>query len=225
MERIKVRVETMDWTMGEWGHFSIIVRKNAYVTVDWGDGSPLQTIIGTGESQSIDHDYKHRIAMRQFEVVITAQEEGTILHFYRGFIDMRTLSVDASECPQLPSLYAAWACKVNVRGCYGLTKLDCGGENIEEIDLTGCCNLEVLYLRWAKKIKTLNLTPCPKLRILDCSYCYDLTRITLSKDSRLQTIYTDVFSSGLQQRLRPAELRFIQQILQKNGGEIIKVFY
>lgn len=225
MERIKVRVETMDWTMGEWGHFSIIVRKNAYVTVDWGDGSPLQTIIGTGESQSIDHDYKHRIAMRQFEVVISAQEAGTILHFYRGFIDMWTLSVDASECPQLPSLYAAWACKVNVKGCYGLTKLDCGGENIEEIDLTGCCNLEVLYLRWAKKIKTLNLTPCPKLRILDCSYCYDLTRITLSRDSRLQTIYTDVFSPGLQQRLRPAELRFIQQILQKNGGEIIKVSY
>ncbi len=215
----------MDWTMGEWGHFSIIVRKNAYVTVDWGDGSPLQTIIGTGESQSIDHDYKHRIAMRQFEVVISAQEAGTILHFYRGFIDMWTLSVDASECPQLPSLYAAWACKVNVKGCYGLTKLDCGGENIEEIDLTGCCNLEVLYLRWAKKIKTLNLTPCPKLRILDCSYCYDLTRITLSRDSRLQTIYTDVFSPGLQQRLRPAELRFIQQILQKNGGEIIKVSY
>lgn len=225
MERIKVRVETMDWTMGEWGHFSIIVRKNAYVTVDWGDMSPLQTIIGTGETQSVTHDYKHRIAMRQFEVVITAQEAGTILHFYRGFIDMWTLSVDASECPQLPSLYAAWACKVNVKGCYGLTKLDCGGENIEEIDLTGCCNLEVLYLRWAKKIKTLNLTPCPKLRILDCSYCYDLTRITLSRDSRLQTIYTDVFSPGLQQRLRPAELRFIQQILQKNGGEIIKVFY
>ena len=41
----------MDWTMGELGHFSIIVRKNAYVTVDWGDGSPLQTIIGTGERQ------------------------------------------------------------------------------------------------------------------------------------------------------------------------------
>ena len=188
----------MDWTMGEWGHFSIIVRKNAYVTVDWGDMSPLQTIIGTGETQSVTHDYKHRVAMRQFEVVITAQEAGTILHFYRGFIDMWTLSVDASECPQLPSLYAAWACKVNVKGCYGLTKLDCGGENIEEIDLTGCCNLEVLYLRWAKKIKTLNLTPCPKLRILDCSYCYDLTRITLSRDSRLQTIYTDVFSPGLQ---------------------------
>lgn len=215
----------MDWTMGEWGHFSIIVRKNAYVTVDWGDGSPLQTIIGTGETQSITHDYKHRIAMRQFEVVITAQEEGTILHFYRGFIDMRTLSVDVSECPQLPSLYAAWACKVNVKGCYGLTKLDCGGENIEEIDLAGCCNLEVLSLQWAKKLKTLNLTHCPKLRILYCSDCSDLTRITLSRDSRLQTIYTDVFSPGLQQRLRPAELRFIQQILQKNGGEIIKMFY
>lgn len=215
----------MDWTMGEWGHFSIIVRKNAYVTVDWGDGSPLQTIIGTGESQSIDHDYKHRIAMRQFEVVISAQDEGTILHFYRGFIDMRTLSVDASECPQLPSLYAAWACKVNVKGCYRLTKLDCGGENIKEIDLTGCCNLEVLSLRWAQKLKTLNLTPCPKLRILYCNCCSDLTRITLSRDSRLQTIYTDVFSPGLRQRLRPAELRFIQQILQKNGGEIIKVFY
>lgn len=215
----------MDWTMGEWGHFSIIVRKNAYITVDWGDGSPLQSIIGTGETQSITHDYKHRIAMRQFEVVITAQEEGTILHFYRGFIDMRTLSVDVSECPQLPSLYAVWACKVNVKGCYGLTKLDCGGENIEEIDLAGCCNLEVLSLQWAKKLKTLNLTHCPKLRILYCSDCSDLTRITLSRDSRLQTIYTDVFSPGLQQRLRLAELRFIQQILQKNGGEIIKMFY
>lgn len=215
----------MDWTMGEWGHFSIIVRKNAYVTVDWGDVSPLQTIIGTGETQSVTHDYKHRIAMRQFEVVITAQDEGTILHFYRGFIDTRTLSVDASECPQLPSLYAAWACKVNVKGCYGLTKLDCGGENIKEIDLTGCCNLEVLSLRWAQKLKMLNLTPCPKLRILYCNCCSDLTRITLSRDSRLQTIYTDVFFPCLQQRIRPAELRFIQQILQKNGGEIIKVFY
>ncbi len=84
MERIKVLVETMDWMMGELGHSSIIVRKNAYVTVDWGDGSPLQTIIGTGERQDPDRDYKHRLPIRQFEVVITAQEEGTILHIYLG---------------------------------------------------------------------------------------------------------------------------------------------
>ena len=97
MERIKVLVETMDWTMGEWGHFSIIVRKNAYVTVDWGDVSPLQTIIGTGETQSVTHDYKHRLPIRQFQVVITAQEAGTILHFYRGFIDMWT-QASARSC-------------------------------------------------------------------------------------------------------------------------------
>lgn len=219
MERIKVRVETIDWTMGEWGHFDIIVRKNAYVTVDWGDGSPLQTIIGTGERQSPDHDYKSRLPIRQFEVVITSQEDGTILHYYNGFIDMWTLSVNASECPLLPSLGASWACQVNVKGCYGLTKLECGGENIEELDLTGCCNLEVLNIRGAMKLKTLNLTLCPKLRSLECGCCFALTRITLSRDSRLQTLITNS-AEDLEKRIRPAELRFIKQILHKNGGNI-----
>lgn len=219
MERIKIRVETMDWTMGEWGHFDIIVRKNAYVTVDWGDGSPLQTIIGTGERQAPDHDYKHRLPIRQFEVIITAQEECTILHFYLGFIDMWTLSVDASECPRLPSLGASYACQVNVKGCYGLTEFECGGENIEELDLTGCCNLEVLNIRGAQKLKTLNLTPCPKLRSLECEGCFALTRITLSRDSRLQTLITNS-AEDLEKRIRPAELCFIKQILQKNGGDI-----
>lgn len=219
MERIKVRVETIDWTMGEWGHFDITVRKNAYVTVDWGDGSPLQTIIGTGERQDPDHDYKHRLPIRQFEVVITAQEDGTILHYYNGFIDMWTLSVDASECPLLPSLGASWACQVNVKGCYGLTELECGGENIEEIDLTGCSNLEVLNLRGASKLKAINLTPCPKLRSLECGCCFALTRITLSRDSRLQTLITNS-AEDLEKRIRPAELQFIKQILHKNGGNI-----
>lgn len=219
MERIKVRVETIDWLFGELGHFSIIVRKNAYVTVDWGDGSPLQTIIGTGERQAPDHDYKHRLPIRQFEVVITAQEDGTILHFYLGFIDMWTLSVDASECPQLPSLGASWACKVNVKGCYGLTEFECGGENIEELDLTGCCNLEVLNIRGAMKLKTLNLTPCPKLRSLECECCFALTRITLSRDCKLQTLIANS-AEYLEERIRPAELRFIRQILHQNGGDI-----
>lgn len=219
MERIKVRVETIDWTMGEWGHFDIIVRKNAYVTVDWGDGSPLQTIIGTGERQSPDHDYKSRLPIRQFEVVITSQEDGTILHYYNGFIDMWTLSVNASECPLLPSLGASWACQVNVKGCYGLTKLECGGENIEELDLTGCCNLETLNLFGAMKLRTLNLTPCPKLQSLECGCCFALTQITLSRDSRLQTLITNS-AEDLEKRIRPAELRFIKQILHKNGGNI-----
>lgn len=219
MERIKVLVETMDWMMGEWGHFDIIVRKNAYVTVDWGDGSPLQTMIGTGAGQSIDHDYKHRLPIRQFEVVITAQEDGTILHYYHGFIDMWTLSVDISECPRLQNLYASWACQVNVNGCYGLTDLECGGENIEELDLTGCCNLEVLNIRGAMKLKAINLTPCPKLQSLECGCCFALTRIAISRDSRLQTLIT-MSAEDLEKCIRPAELRFIKQILHQNGGGI-----
>ena len=132
---------------------------------------------------------------------------------------MWTLSVNASECPLLPSLGASWACQVNVKGCYGLTKLECGGENIEELDLTGCCNLEVLNIRGAMKLKTLNLTLCPKLRSLECGCCFALTRITLSRDSRLQTLITNS-AEDLEKRIRPAELRFIKQILHKNGGNI-----
>ena len=47
MEKISIIVQTIDWTEGEVGHFDLIAKKGAKITIDWDDGH-CQTVTGRG---------------------------------------------------------------------------------------------------------------------------------------------------------------------------------
>ncbi len=81
MELLKVTVETVDWFMGEFGFFDLIIRKDVRVEVDWGNGY-RKIIDGSGDRQRFECDYKHRFSIQKYEVSISSDEDNAIIAYY-----------------------------------------------------------------------------------------------------------------------------------------------
>lgn len=215
MEQIITKVETMDWTMGETGHFSLTLKPGSYVEIDWGDGHK-QRVTGTGESQQFQYSYGKRLPIRAYTVTIMSEEDNAIMEYCHGFIDMQTLAIDASGCPGLLRLDAGSTYELNISGCHRLEELDCRNGNIKELDLSGCTNLARLVVA-GSKLKTLNIVPCERLHTLDCTCCYELRNIRWSNCVQLRKVIAD---RDLQTQLRPKVFNLLQDVLEKNGGNI-----
>lgn len=213
MEQIKLRVETIDWTEGEHGHFAITIRKGCTVEVDWGDGCH-KTIVGIGDSQYVEHSYKNCLPIRSFIVSITSKQKDAIISYYHGFIDMWTYMVDVSACPGLIDLDASWTCEINLLGCLNLKTLTCTGDNMPAIDLKDCTNLEYLDISFNDKIKSINMTACNELHTLECRSCRNLKRISWSNRCKLRNIIAD---TDFMEQLMPKIRLQLALLLTKNG--------
>lgn len=215
MESIAIVVETVDWTMGENGHFVLAVREGSRALIEWGDGH-CQTVTGTGEEQRFEHDYKRRLPIRSFHVSVTAEEEGSILSYSHGFIDMRTLSVSVKGCTAMRKVNVSRAGTADIQSCPCLESAECGGDAVKSVSVRDCGRLEKLALRFTK-LKALDLTPCPSVRELDCTGCHGLEKISLGNGSRLTRVILEPEVAG---RLSPSSLRFIESVTERNGGGI-----
>lgn len=216
MEKISIIVQTIDWTEGEVGHFDLIARKGAKITIDWDDGH-CQTVTGRGCFQNFQHDYKNRLPIRSFNISITSEEEGAIIQYSHGFIDMNTLCVDVSACLHLKILHASWINQLKIAGCYELKELDCSNGSFEELDLSGCHQLQILNARYTS-IRELNLTDCPSLHTLYLSGT-GIRKISLKNDAILSKIVVD---SDFETRFNISCLTFLKRLLRRNGGKIEK---
>ena len=214
MEVITIIVQTIDWTEGEIGHFDLIAKKGTYITIDWDDGH-CQSVLGMGSIQHYYHDYKKRLPIRSFHILISSEVEGAIIQYSHGFIDMRTICIDVSTCTHLKILHAPWACQLKIAGCSELRELDCSNGSYEELDFSGCHQLQTLDIRHSS-IRELNLTDCPNLQTLYLT-CTNIFKLSLSNDSSLTKIEVD---SEFENRLITSNLKFLKWLLQRNGGKI-----
>ncbi|MDO4158937.1 MAG: hypothetical protein Q4D41_00595 [Prevotellaceae bacterium] len=92
--------------MGDTGHFDMTVSPGRSVEINWGDGQ-MQTKWGTGEVQHFQHRYKlskKHLPLESFVVSINAEEDGTILSYHHGFIDMRTIKVCIDGCKKITEI-------------------------------------------------------------------------------------------------------------------------
>lgn len=210
MERIEVRVETVDWTMGQHGCFSVTVCEGRRAVVDWGDGH-REEVVGRGVPRHFRHCYGARLPIRQYVVAIMSPDDGAIAEYGHGFMDMHTHSVDVSGCPGLRVLHVAGTDSLSLGRRSGIERLTV--ENVDDgLDVSGCARLRELAI--SGPVRVLDIRRCNELRVLDCSFGY-VRSILWSSASPLQRVVADW---RLPACLHPKALERLRRLLQRNGG-------
>ena len=79
---------------------------------------------------------------------------------------------------------------LNLQACPNLKRLDCFGNNLEKLDLTGAAALEELICGM-NAFSTLDVSCCPSLKLLDLSDSPNLKTVYVAKGQRIETIIAD----------------------------------
>lgn len=211
MEQIVLRVETIDWTEGEHGHFRLTIREGCRVVIDWGDGHN-EKIRGRGESCSFSHDYKSALPIRPFVVTITAEENGAIEEYEHGFIDMNTFYIDISGCPGLKRLDACGTNLLNIGKDNALEELTA---SMGTLNLEYCTHLKMLDIS-DSKIRALDIRCCEELRVINM-FRSPVSKILWRNTTLLQKIVTD---NALPLRMKPRMIERLEKPLERNNGKI-----
>ena len=181
-------VITFTWQAGIYPKdFDIWVTKDKTFTVNWGDGSDIETFTGMSTYLKIIHTYN---AANNYLVTLTANSETCK---FIGFIcDYKQLSnLNASGCTELQYLYCNdnQLTSIDVSGCTKLqflrcqynylTSLDVSNNKalilllishnlITSLDLSNLTMLKFLYAQ-GNQITSIELNDCVILETLDCS--------------------------------------------------------
>jgi hypothetical protein len=106
MGTIRMKIQALDWTMGEVGNVFIGL-KGGECMIDWGDGhtSVIQAHPREVYPQYVSHVYPSNCKSSGdiFDVVIRSTEDN-IVFLNTGCIDMAILDLDLSKCPELERL-------------------------------------------------------------------------------------------------------------------------
>lgn len=79
---------------------------------------------------------------------------------------------------------------LNLQACPNLKRLDCLGNNLEQLDLSGAAALEELICGM-NAFSTLDVSCCPALKLLDLSDSPNLKTVYVAKGQRIETIIAD----------------------------------
>ena len=131
-------------------YFRIVATEGKDFTVDWGDGSEIETYTGLGIEQLISHIYENNDYDLEYQATIKAIDTDCFFTFFKSSRPNRTS----------PS---------------GLKKLD----------LSSCPNLEILDCSYAW-LNNLDLTENTKLKILSCGNNPILKSVNLSSNILLE---------------------------------------
>ena len=160
-------------------------------TIDWGDGSEVETETGTGKKTHLTHAYN---GTGTYRAVITASSENcrfTSLVFNNAGCgnDFYPLhSLDVSGCSALISLHCQYKQlkSLNLKGCTALTALYCGDNLLSSLDLTD--NTELTHLNFlSNQLTGLDVGNNTKLVYLNCNY-NRLTSLDLSTNIKLTNL-------------------------------------
>lgn len=216
MGTIRMKIQALDWTMGEVGNVFIGL-KGGECMIDWGDGhtSVIQAHPREVYPQYVSHVYPSNCKSSGdiFDVVISSTEDN-IVFLNTGCIDMAILDLDISLCPELERLHLTGPVrKVNTNCNKSLKELSIHDAYEMILDLTQNQDLEQLEIRGYDK-ERLDLSKCDKLWYLDCSSSR-MKEIAISNNSVLkELIFWD--HCPLNERSK----RFINKVLALNDGSI-----
>ena len=127
-------------------NITIIATENKTFTVDWGDGSNIETKTGTGGKQILSHSY--------------ADTKGYTATIIGNGTDCLFTYLDCTY----HGLY-----KLNIGTNVSLKTLICKRNWLTELDISNCPALEYLDCSW-NKLTELNIRTNPALKHLDCSW-------------------------------------------------------
>jgi len=124
---------------------TIIATENKTFTVDWGDGSNIETKIGTGDKQILSHTYANT---KGYTAIITGGSTDCLFSYldcaYHGIMNL------------------------NIESAVSLKTLRCSLNGLKELDISHCPALE--YLDCSENLLTkLDISTNTALKYLDCN--------------------------------------------------------
>jgi len=155
------------WEGFYWNVFGITATNGKQFTVDWGDGSNIETITGTGNWQGIAHDYADS---NHYMVIITGFTSDCL--FTNLTVNDRGLTdLDINECTALEELYCSdnKLTILDLRANTALQYLNCMGNRLTNLALKE--NTALLYLNCLNNdLADLAINANMTLQFLDCSH-------------------------------------------------------
>lgn len=221
MGTIRMKIQALDWTMGEVGNVFIGL-KGGECMIDWGDGhtSTIQAHPHKIYPQYVSHVYPSNCKSSGdiFDVVISSTEDN-IVFLNTGCIDMAILDLDLSKCPELERLDLTRQVKIlDTRFNISLRKLLIYNAQGTSLDLSCNHNLEELEIKGYDNSK-LNISRCNKLWYLDCGNSR-MREILVSNSSALKEI---IFREECP--LTPRSLSYVNRTLERNNGTMTITTY
>jgi len=126
-----------------WEIPSVCATQGKQFSVDWGDGTPIETYTGTGLTESLYHTYS--FTGGRYRMLITANSEDCLLTV---FDPDRADTIDLSKCPSIKVLYISFVARtlkdMNVSNCSKLEVINADGHKLTTLDLSDCISFQEL---------------------------------------------------------------------------------
>ena len=180
-------VITFTWQAGIYPKdFYIQVAKGEAFTVDWGDGSDIETFTGVYGFLNVIHTY---YAANNYLVTLTANTESS--SFIAVNFNYKQMSnLNASGCTGLQYLYCSnnQLTSLNVSGCTRLQILYCANNQLTSLDISGCTGLQTLYC-FNNQLTSIDVSTNKALIEFSCANNL-LNHLDLSNLTMLKLLFT-----------------------------------
>jgi len=170
------------------GYIAIAATNGKQFTIDWGDGSEIETKTGTGNLEEISHNYGYDTI--DYTVTITGITADCLfpkLFFHQIF---SLIDLDVSACKSLESLTFD-ECRnihsLDLSNNKALKYLGCSQMPISSLDLSSNKALTILGCSQTQ-ITSLDLSNNPALMQIDC-HRSQINSLDLGNNTALETLY------------------------------------
>jgi len=187
-------VITFEWKANRAGNnlnaISIKATKDEQFTIDWGDGSSIQTFMGLGDKidVKISHFYYVEGA---YTVTITASTQSCNFLAFDSYFHLvsdkyqQLIHLDVGNCSSLTAISCMYNQleSLNLGAVTTLTYLNCLGNQLVNLDVSNNLALNDLWCGY-NKLTNLNLSNNTELTLLDC-YHNKISNLDLSNNANL----------------------------------------
>lgn len=229
MGQIIMTVEAINWTEGDIGYISVCLNGGS-CRIDWGDGhiSKCRASVHKEQPEWLydAHIYPNgcKDTQERFDIVISSDSDNIVgIRVDSGEMDV--VDIDISRCQSLVYFEASYLIDYfNLTTNPGIRDVNLRGYACELADFSNSTELKELYFNnntggERHKIgKMLDLTKCDKLEYLECCHAFELTHIAISNRSALKKLVFDENTP-----LSDKTIEIIKRIVERNGGEIVKI--
>jgi len=167
------------------GYFAITATPGKQYTINWGDGSAIETI--TAEALYDNHSYFYTNGYYLYTVTINALSNDCKFTKFECQAEMNSLNF--SNAPSMLEIFC-WKRKLttlDISKNIALTRLECPGNQLKTLDVSKNVNLEILNCA-NSQLSTLVLGNNTKLTSLSCRE-NSLTGLNISNCTALEWLY------------------------------------
>jgi hypothetical protein len=146
-------------------YIQVTATENEPFTVNWGDVSAIDTLIGTGAFQIISHAYADT---NNYEVRIIGTANCLLTAFVCIYNQLMDLNLHGNTNMQFLSCQENQLTALNASGCEALVFLRCNNNRLASLDLQASTELQELWC-WDNQLMALDLSKNTKLKNLYCA--------------------------------------------------------